>query len=132
MTYSEKLKDPRWQKKRLEVMCRDEFTCRDCGDKDNTLHVHHCAYAGREPWAIPMNALLTLCLDCHEARQLIEDDAHLMLGKIMARLPHRPGSDESLMGFVGDLSTHADSRDTVPTVICHHTLSFLEAHCVCE
>jgi len=27
LTYSEKLKDPRWQKKRLEILSRDNFTC---------------------------------------------------------------------------------------------------------
>jgi len=51
MTYSEKLKDPRWQRKRLEVMQRDDFTCRNCGAKDKTLHIHHVRYLkGFEPW----------------------------------------------------------------------------------
>lgn len=52
--YSEKLKDPRWQKKRLEIMARDFFTCQMCQCKDNTLHVHHRHYiGGREPWDYP-------------------------------------------------------------------------------
>lgn len=66
MTYQEKLKDPRWQKKRLEILERDEWACRSCGDKDNTLHVHHKKYHGN-PWESPDNELITYCKDCHNA-----------------------------------------------------------------
>lgn len=52
MTYYEMLKDPRWQKKRLEIMERDEFACRDCGDKESTLNVHHTYYEEEEQEAI--------------------------------------------------------------------------------
>lgn len=72
MTYTEKLKDPRWQRKRLEVMQRDNFTCRDCGSSDQSLQIHHCGYRGDGPWAAPTHLLLTLCGDCHTARQDIE------------------------------------------------------------
>jgi hypothetical protein len=64
-TYSEKLKDPRWQKKRLEIMQRDEFSCKFCTDTDTTLHVHHLAYH-QEPWDTPNEQLITLCEDCHQ------------------------------------------------------------------
>lgn len=67
MTYSEKLKDPRWQKKRLEILKRDDFTCQWCGDKANTLHVHHLEYhKGRDPWNYDDDCLITLCVNCHE------------------------------------------------------------------
>ncbi len=66
-TYSEKLRDPRWQRKRLEVMQRDDFACQKCGAKDKTLNVHHMIYRkGAEPWEYPLNLLLTLCEPCHE------------------------------------------------------------------
>ena len=66
MNYSEKLKDPRWQKKRLEVLERDEWACTSCYDSESTLHVHHKYYEkGKEPWDYPMDSLLTLCDDCH-------------------------------------------------------------------
>jgi hypothetical protein len=65
-SYSEKLKDPRWQRKRLEVMQRDDFTCRLCGNAEKTLNVHHCNYGkGKEPWDYPDSNLVTLCEDCH-------------------------------------------------------------------
>jgi len=64
--YSDKLKDPRWQKKRLEVMQADNFTCQICFHKDKTLNVHHKKYiAGREPWEYGTRELITLCNDCH-------------------------------------------------------------------
>lgn len=65
--YSEKLKDPRWQKKRLEIMQRDSFTCQQCYDKKSTLCVHRKHYLkGKELWEYPNRLLITLCESCHE------------------------------------------------------------------
>ena len=67
MNYAEKLKDPRWQRKRLEVFDRDRWTCRNCGKGDMTLIVHHaCYFAKREPWEYDNRFLYTLCTECHE------------------------------------------------------------------
>lgn len=63
--YSEKLKDPRWQKKRLEVMEQAGWMCQICGDSDRELHVHHPRYEkGREPW--DYKNLICACHSCHE------------------------------------------------------------------
>ena len=75
-TYSEKLKDPRWQKKRLEILNRDGFACNICGGTEDTLHVHHAFYSkGKDPWDYPDSILTTLCEDCHtqveEANRLL-------------------------------------------------------------
>jgi len=65
-SYSDLLKDPRWQKKRLEIMERDKFKCCDCCDGDIELHVHHKVYIkGNNPWEYPDDLLVTLCKDCH-------------------------------------------------------------------
>lgn len=64
MTYLEKLQHPKWQKKRLEVLSRDNFTCKFCSDKESTLHVHHYKYNGN-PWDANLDDLETLCCDCH-------------------------------------------------------------------
>lgn len=65
--YSKKLLDPRWQKKRLEILNRDEFACVRCGDSENTLHVHHRVYKlNADPWEYENNQLVTLCCSCHE------------------------------------------------------------------
>jgi hypothetical protein len=66
-TYSELLRDPRWQKMRLKVMERDGFRCRACGDETRTLAVHHLTYQkGAMPWDYPQPALITLCDPCHK------------------------------------------------------------------
>lgn len=68
MTYAEKLKDPRWQKKRLKILKRDKFTCRDCKSTTKTLHVHHKIYSkiSIDPWEYEDFLLITLCEDCHK------------------------------------------------------------------
>lgn len=65
LTYAEKLKDARWQKKRLEILQRDEFTCRFCYDAKSTLHVHHLKYCG-DPWEVGNDFLITICESCHK------------------------------------------------------------------
>src|SRR5690349_502494 len=65
--YFEKLKDPRWQKRRLEIFKRDEFCCTSCLSGSETLHIHHRYYDfNLEPWDYPDDALTTLCEDCHD------------------------------------------------------------------
>lgn len=67
-TYSDLLKDPRWQKKRLEILARDEWKCQSCYDSETTLHVHHKHYhKGHKPWEYEDRELVTLCENCHEA-----------------------------------------------------------------
>jgi hypothetical protein len=67
MTYSEKLKDPRWQRRRLEVLAAANWTCQECQSSDQTLHVHHNFYRSRtEPWEYPDHALRVVCEECHE------------------------------------------------------------------
>ena len=65
--YSDKLKDPRWQKKRLEILQRDSFACQKCYDDESTLNVHHKLYLPNiDPWDYPDELLITLCENCHE------------------------------------------------------------------
>lgn len=73
MTYSEKLRDPRWQKKRLQIFERDNWTCIFCGSKDKNLQVHHAIYRRADPWDYPDYVYQTLCADCHEVRQELTD-----------------------------------------------------------
>ena len=63
--YHQLLKDGRWQRRRLEIMQRDDFKCRECGTT-NDLNVHHIRYiAGRKPWEYDDGDLVTLCGKCH-------------------------------------------------------------------
>jgi hypothetical protein len=65
MNYSDKLKNPLWQKKRLEIFKRDKWKCKKCGDTKTTLCVHHLEYSNGEPWDIDNKFLVTLCEHCH-------------------------------------------------------------------
>lgn len=64
MKYIDKLKNPKWQKKRLEILQRDEFTCCYCNDTETELQIHHLKY-NKEPWDAKNEHLITLCKDCH-------------------------------------------------------------------
>lgn len=66
MTYAEKLKHPKWQKKRLEILQRDNFKCKYCGDEETTLNIHHLKYNGKNPWEISNEFLITTCQFCHQ------------------------------------------------------------------
>lgn len=72
-TYSELLRDPRWQKKRLEALDSADFACEQCRDKTKTLNVHHRAYRkGANPWEYDLTELQVLCESCHKLRHGIE------------------------------------------------------------
>jgi len=65
-SYYEKLRSPDWQRKRLEIMKRDNFTCVSCGNKEKTLNVHHKTYRkNADPWDYPDENFITYCEDCH-------------------------------------------------------------------
>lgn len=64
-TYRDKLRDPRWQQKRLKIFERDAWTCQACGDTQTELQVHHLMYEGN-PWDAPDTMLKTLCAPCHK------------------------------------------------------------------
>lgn len=67
LSYKEQLKSPKWQKKRLEILNRDNFTCQICGATDKQLHVHHTTYiSGKEIWDYNDFQLITLCDECHK------------------------------------------------------------------
>lgn len=82
-TYFEKLRDPRWQKKRLEIMQRAGFACESCGDNESTLNVHHGYYErGLEPWEYKSNTLWCLCEGCHLNIQDMLRDLHYEIAHI--------------------------------------------------
>ena len=109
MKYGDKLKDPRWQKKRLEIMQRDEWKCQFCGESNSTLAVHHTVYQyGKDPWEHHEENLVTICEQCHQSEyesrkeseeQLLEilkiyrftaSDVHELYCIIGRHMPERP------------------------------------------
>jgi hypothetical protein len=83
-SYSEKLSDPRWQKKRLQILEKSEWSCLNCGDSESQLHVHHLFYEkGKQPWEYDDQYLIPVCKDCHEGL----DAARSAILKVMSGYP---------------------------------------------
>lgn len=75
MDYKEQIKSPRWQKRRLEIMQNDNFTCQLCGDTDSMLNVHHLSYhKDRNIWEYEDWELITLCENRHTEEHSSMDD----------------------------------------------------------
>jgi hypothetical protein len=67
MTYKEQLAHPLWQKKRLQILERDNFTCKVCLDTETQLHIHHKEYKKyKKAWEYPDDNFISLCKDCHK------------------------------------------------------------------
>ena len=82
-TYAEKLRDPRWQRRRLERLASKAWTCQDCGDQSRELHVHHAFYEPRrDPWDYPDRALLVLCNGCHISRHMHQKNILEFIGQL--------------------------------------------------
>lgn len=91
-SYAEKLKDPRWQKKRLQILNRDGFACVRCTNDKRELHIHHLIYTkGEEPWETDDVFLVTLCDLCHKNVRGTEEKLALFHGVIL-----RSGVDEAV------------------------------------
>jgi hypothetical protein len=111
MTYSEKLKDPRWQKKRLEILEASGWKCNGhCqNEKPNpTLHVHHRIYLrGLNPWEYEPWAYHVLCDECHGVEQEIMQEAYRALARfpdLMCAVAALDRMDEKLASMIsGDL-----------------------------
>lgn len=89
--YSEKLKNPFWQKKRLEILQRDEFKCISCGDNESSLSVHHVIYEkNKEIWDYDNILLRTLCESCH-------NDIHNRLKEIDFVIRYHFGTSDKLL-----------------------------------
>jgi hypothetical protein len=98
MTYAQKLKDPRWQKRRLQMLEARGWRCEQCRDDKATLHVHHLRYRG-EPWEAMDHDLRVLCERCHDIahgkQPSIKEFAVYCAGKI-GRMDWRHGIFDEL------------------------------------
>lgn len=96
-TYAELLRKPEWQKKRLEIMQRDDFTCQYCGSKERELQVHHRVYHnGAKPWEYDNSELITLCDQCHEVETDVKNQ-HYDVYKNICTLSREVGLSEQFI-----------------------------------
>lgn len=118
--YLEKFKDPRWQKKRLEVLENADFECCNCGENKETLHVHHLIYfKDRDPWDYPLEFLACLCEGCHKQahneRELINNRLALVGVAQMSRV----------IGYLEGLIMENDP-DYNPSLLCWEAVQGLD------
>jgi hypothetical protein len=130
MNYADKLKDPRWQRCRLEILQRDDFTCQKCQDTTTTLHVHHRRYlTGHQPWEYEEHDLVTLCELCHSDEQQLWPDEISNLGNVLSMrgyfasdvnelliaLYEAPGNSQYFLGLISFLSRNKDAYELLST-----------------
>lgn len=123
-TYAEKLKDPRWQKKRLEVFERDNFTCQICNSKDETLNVHHKKYSkSGNPWDIYSKFLITYCEDCHK----IVEDSKVEINNIFQDVGyfHQTGNYEKIRTLIEGVSLNQELIPNLIEVLKSYSISKL-------
>jgi hypothetical protein len=101
LTYSEQLKHPMWQRKRLDRLNAAEFKCQVCSGDDRTLHVHHKQYIkGRLAWEYDDDNFAVLCEVCHEQAHAESDSLKSLLAKMPLEDPCGPGEVTALVaGF---------------------------------
>jgi hypothetical protein len=86
LSYADDLRHPLWQRKRLHVLNRANWTCECCGSTTTELHAHHKVYVkGRKPWEYPDELLECLCDPCHEA-------AHAQLKRLELTVAEHPSA----------------------------------------
>jgi len=110
--YSELLKDPRWQKKRLEVLEAHGWKCDNCEDETTTFHVDHGYYdKDKAPWEYENATLHCLCEYCHE-------DIHERRAILQMLLGHcGPLMLDRIIGYVfGSIAVSFESD-------CDHTIA---------
>jgi 5-methylcytosine-specific restriction endonuclease McrA len=115
MTYAEQLKSPKWQKKRLEILERDNFKCITCRTKDKQLSVHHIFYLkGIQIYDYPNEFYITLCNDCHDE---IHKQTELLYRTII----------ENAMNLNGSMLIHYFKALRVAVKLgCDETIAFSE------
>jgi hypothetical protein len=100
-SYSEKLRDPRWQKRRLEILSAVDFTCRRCNATEKELHVHHLIYRkGANPWEYADQEFAVLCADCHAIVEKAAERFGEEMARVCALLTNPDGIYEQLRGYL--------------------------------
>lgn len=90
MTYPtrhlQRLTDPRWTAKRLEILAVRGNNCEGCGAKGGSVQVHHGYYLGDQyPWQYEDESLHVYCPTCHGRAQALMSAMNRCLGRLTLR-----------------------------------------------
>ena len=99
--FAESYKTAEWQRKKYEILKRDNFTCQLCGNSTEVMEVHHITYKNCRGKAYnALNGeLITLCRLCHRGDE--GDHRHFGAG----RYELRPGKFRPTIRDYGTRST---------------------------
>lgn len=113
--YIELLRDPRWQRKRLEKLQQANWRCARCFSSDKTLNVHHKLYRkGAMPWEYRDDELEVLCDACHKKMHWYRAEILRFLGMAC------PSIVESVYGYVAASGPWSSDSDFVIDVSQYH------------
>jgi len=74
MSYQAQLKQPEWQRRRMEMLERADCRCQHCDTRDESLEIHHHHYVpSRFAWEYTDDELMVLCKSCHQEIHSIID-----------------------------------------------------------
>lgn len=127
--YAKKLLDPRWQKMRLEVFQRDNYTCQSCGSTEKTLHAHHTFYRSDVdgPWDYQPSSIVTLCDECHEIEHVsFAEKKNWLIESAAAagfRTSEEVGRLRDILDMLAAAISGAASMDDVNVMIDSHVSS---------
>lgn len=96
--YADKLKHPKWQRRRLEILQRDNFTCQLCGDTETTLNIHHKKYHKGEIWEYNDDELITYCEICHLVVEYFRKEYKSLI--LLASYNQPSDNDENIVNIV--------------------------------
>lgn len=83
LDFSTQYRDPRWQKKRLEILQRRGFKCQHCKSETQQLHVHHCSYHNDSNiWDYEAHEYLVLCDKCHKHIHCLIDAVRVLCASL--------------------------------------------------
>ena len=115
----EQLKDPRWKKKRKQILSRANGHCEQCGKKveEGMFQVHHEDYIGVLIWQYPNSTLRALCIDCHQEKSHEEQKAKAVKKKEYERISEEEEAAYDLMESKGDKMIKENGEDHIVNVV---------------
>lgn len=126
MKYSQKLKDPKWTAKRLEILKLKGENCSLCGNSNGTPEVHHGYYTPfKEPWEYDNDSLWVLCRKCHDKTHRELEIIHRIIGLI------DPKDLESFKNKLPDYTFHFEngiSNEEVTKIINEEQNALIELY----